>query len=341
MQTITILVTGAAGFIGSHLCEALLGIKQRDYSLSSDEAGSHIKVIGLDNFCDFYSPAVKWQNIQSCLASKSFTLVEADIRDKKKIQELFSSYKIDVVVHLAAMPGVRPSIKNPELYTDVNVNGTLTLLEACKQYEVTNFLFGSSSSVYGNNPKLPFSESDRVDNPISPYAATKKAGELLSYTYHYLYNISTICLRFFTVYGPRQRPDLAIHFFARRMLQGESIPLFGNGSSERDYTYIDDIVAGVLRAIHFVQTGTHYEIFNLGESRTISLNKMVETLEKTLATKAKKKSVPMPPGDVIRTYADIEKSKKLLGYNPNTPFEEGIQKFVDWLKNSSLNQSIP
>jgi UDP-glucuronate 4-epimerase len=338
MKTTNILVTGAAGFIGSHLCEALLGISQKDYSRILSIVDSQIKVIGLDNFCDFYSPAVKRQNIQSCLASKNFTLVEADIRDEKKVSEVFSSKPIDLVVHLAAMPGVRPSIRKPGLYTDVNVNGTLTLLEACKKYGVTNFIFASSSSVYGNNPKIPFSESDRVDTPISPYAATKKAGELLSHTYHHLYNISMICLRYFTVYGPRQRPDLAIHFFARRMLQGKPIPVFGNGTSERDYTYIDDIVDGTLKAINFVQTGVHYEIFNLGESRTISLNKMIETLEKALGIKAKKESAPLPAGDVIRTYADIEKSKKLLGYNPDIPFEEGIQKFVDWLKNSGSTQ---
>lgn len=312
-----ILITGSAGFIGSHLAEALVD--------------DH-KIIGLDNFCDFYDPQIKWQNINKLQKSRNFQIIQADIRDQKQLEEVFRLNKIDLVIHLAAMAGVRPSIADPQLYTEVNINGTVNLLEASKKNGVKNFIFASSSSVYGNNKKVPFAESDPVDFPISPYASTKKAGELICHTYHHLEKISMALLRFFTVYGPRQRPDLAIHKFARKILSNETIPVFGDGSTQRDYTYIDDIIDGILRSIDFVNNGCKYEIFNLGESQTISLSKMIRTIENALEMKAEKKILPLQPGDVKRTYADISKSKKILGYDPQVDFKTGIEKFVHWLK---------
>ncbi|MFT8316567.1 MAG: GDP-mannose 4,6-dehydratase [Clostridium sp.] len=321
-----ILVTGGAGFIGSHLCEALL--KREN------------KVIIIDNFNDYYNPIIKKKNIQDMYNSMKLNgisihnlrLFEGDIRDKEKLNEVFNE-KIDIIVHLAAMAGVRPSIKNPVLYYDVNINGTLNLLEKCRENEIKKFVFASSSSVYGNNKKVPFSESDNVDFPISPYAATKKSGELLCHTYYHLYNINTACLRFFTVYGPRQRPDLAIHKFTKLISNGEGIPFYGDGTTERDYTYIDDIVNGILSAIDWVDNSNkNYEIFNIGGDHTISLKEMVETIENTLDKKAKLNIMPMQPGDVNRTCADISKSNNVLGYNPKVSFKEGIKNFVDWYK---------
>ncbi len=312
-----ILVTGAAGFIGSHLCDAL--IKEHD-------------VIGIDNFCDFYDMKIKRNNIKGLAQFDNFQIIKADIRSKSELEDVFSHHKFDLVIHLAAMAGVRPSIADPVLYTEVNVNGTVNLLEQCKKQGVKKFIFASSSSVYGNNKKVPFAESDPVDLPISPYASTKKAGELICHTYHHLEQISMVILRFFTVYGPRQRPDLAIHKFARKILADEVIPVFGDGSSKRDYTYIDDIIDGVLRSVDFVTNGCHYEIFNLGESQTISLFKMIGTIEKSLGKRAEKETLPPQPGDVDQTFADISKAKELLGYNPKTKFRAGVDKFVEWLK---------
>ena len=313
-----ILVTGVAGFIGSHLCEKLLNKN---------------KVVGLDNFCDFYDPQIKFSNIKKCLKNENFILHEADIRNKEHLSEIFSKHDFEIIIHLAAMAGVRPSIKDPRLYTEVNINGTVNLLEECKKNKIKNFIFASSSSVYGNNKKVPFSEDDNVDFPISPYAATKKAGELICHTYHHLEKISIACLRFFTVYGPRQRPDLAIHKFARKMIGNESIPVFGDGSTQRDYTYIDDIIDGIIKSIDYIRSGNHFEIFNLGESQTITLNEMISILEKSLNIEARKVWLPMQPGDVNRTFADISKSKKMLGYNPKTEFKSGVEKFIKWLKN--------
>ena len=311
-----ILVTGAAGFIGSHLCEYLVN--------------SHY-VYGLDNFCDFYDPEIKRNNIGKLKNHKNFQLFEVDIRDKSGLNFIFSENSFDMVIHLAAMAGVRPSIEDPDTYTEVNINGTVNLLEECKKNNIKKFIFASSSSVYGNNPKVPFSEKDNVDFPISPYAATKKAGELICYTYHHLYQISMAALRFFTVYGPRQRPDLAIHKFAKKIINNEPIQIFGDGTTERDYTYIDDIINGIIKAIDFIIQNNDYQIFNLGESKTISLERMIKTIETSLGKKAQKEWLPMQPGDVIRTYADISKSKKMLGYNPKVDFEIGIQKFIEWL----------
>jgi len=316
-----LLVTGAAGFIGSHLCEKLL---------------EKHKVVGFDNFCDFYDPKIKFDNLKKCLKDDNFILHETDIRDKEQLSEIFSKYDFQTVIHLAAMAGVRPSIEDPQLYTEVNINGTVNLLEECKKHKIRNFIFASSSSVYGNNKKIPFSESDNVDFPISPYAATKKAGELICHTYHHLEKISVICLRFFTVYGPRQRPDLAIYKFSQKILDNESIPVFGDGSTQRDYTYIDDIIDGIDKSLNYIRSGNHFEIFNLGESQTITLNEMISTIERTLNIKAKKEWLPMQPGDVMRTFADISKSKKILGYNPKTEFQDGVRRFIEWLRGNDI-----
>ena len=311
-----VLVTGAAGFIGSHLCERLLADGR--------------SVIGVDNFDDFYEPHIKRRNIAPCLRSKNFQLIEADIRDRDAMDRIIGA-GVDIIVHLAARAGVRPSIAQPVLYADVNINGTMVLLEAAKEYKIDKFIFASSSSVYGNNEKVPFSEEDNVDFPISPYAATKKAGELICHTYHHLCDISMTCLRFFTVYGPRQRPDLAIHKFARLIEGGKPITVFGDGSMMRDFTYIDDIVAGTLAAI---EKCDGYHIYNLGESQPISVNDLIAEIEKALGKKAVKEHLPPQPGDVERTYADVSKAIANLGYQPSTPIHVGLATFVDWLRQS-------
>jgi UDP-glucuronate 4-epimerase len=308
------LVTGAAGFIGSHLSERLL-----------DDG---LMVVGLDNFDDFYNPQIKRQNIKGCLKNKNFQLVKADIRDSAAMDKTVGG-GIEIIVHLAARAGVRPSIEKPLLYADVNINGTMVLLEAAKKHKVNKFIFGSSSSVYGNNKKVPFSEDDNVDFPISPYAATKKAGELICHTYHHLYGICTNCLRFFTVYGPRQRPDLAIHKFAQLIEQGKPIPVYGDGSMMRDFTYIDDIIDGTVAAMNKC---TGFSIYNLGESRPISVNDLIAEIEKALGKKAVKKYLPPQPGDVERTFADVTKAVNELGYKPNTTIQAGLAKFVQWLR---------
>jgi UDP-glucuronate 4-epimerase len=312
-----ILVTGGAGFIGSSLCEKLIDLNH--------------SVFCLDNFCDFYSPKIKENNISTLLENKNFKLYRNDIRDLSQLDKIFSENNFELLIHLAAMAGVRPSIENPLLYTEVNVNGTLNILEMCRKYHVKKMIFASSSSVYGNSQKVPFSESDNVDYPISPYAATKKSGELLCYNYHHLYDLSVICLRFFTVYGPKQRPDLAIHKFAKAIIEGKSIPVFGDGSTQRDYTYIDDIIDGITKSINYINNNKVYEIFNLGESQTISLNEMISTIEKHLNLKAIKEFKNKQPGDVERTFADISKSRKILNYDPKTSFSDGIKKFIAWL----------
>ncbi len=309
------LVTGAAGFIGSHLCEALL---ERDW-----------QVVGLDNFDEFYDPSVKRDNIGLCEENKNFKLVQGDIRDLPLLESLLRGRDIDVLLHLAAKAGVRPSIADPLAYNDVNVTGTACLLEAARRHKLTKFIFASSSSVYGNNKKIPFAESDNVDFPISPYAATKKAGELLCHTYSHLFGINLTCLRFFTVYGPRQRPDLAIHKFTRLIEAGESIPVFGDGSMSRDFTYIDDIIAGVLAAIDRCQG---YNIYNLGESQPILLRDLIAAIEKALGKTAIIDRLPPQPGDVNRTFADISLARKELGYSPSTDLDKGLENFVTWFR---------
>ncbi len=313
-----ILITGVAGFIGSHLAENLI----KDH-----------KIIGIDNFCDYYSPETKNSNISKLTSLDNFKLYKIDIRSMSEVEKCFEIESIDLVVHLAAMAGVRPSIVDPVLYTEVNINGTVNLLEACKKNNIKKFIFASSSSVYGNNKTVPFSEDDIVDFPISPYASTKKAGELICHTYHHLEEMSIACLRFFTVYGPRQRPDLAIHKFMNKIINNEPIQVFGDGTTKRDYTYIDDIIDGISKTINYVGNNEFvYDIFNLGESQTISLSEMIDTIEEVIGKKAIKEIMPMQAGDVEQTYANISKSKRLLGYNPSMNFEEGIERFYNWYK---------
>jgi len=311
----TILVTGAAGFIGSHLSERL--VRQG------------MSVVGLDNFDPFYEPAVKWNNIAELLTSPNFKLVEGDIRNPVLAEKVFREGQFDMVVHLAAKAGVRPSIQDPAGYVDVNINGTVVLLEAARAAGIKKFIFASSSSVYGNNEKVPFSETDNVDNPISPYAATKKAGELICYTYSHLYGMDMTCLRFFTVYGPRQRPDLAIHKFARLIEQGKAIPVYGDGSMERDFTYIEDIIDGVVASMKQCQG---YHIYNLGESRPVRLDVLIAELEKALGKKAIIDRQPEQPGDVKRTFADVQKAVLELGYQPKTQLADGLKAFVVWMR---------
>lgn len=323
----TILVTGGAGFIGSHLSERLL------------KEGN--KVLVIDNFNNYYDPSIKRNNVEevkkTCIENNisldNYKVFEGDIRDNEFLKEVFSN-KIDSIMHLAAMAGVRPSIEDPSLYYDVNITGTVNLLERCREAGVKQLVFASSSSVYGNNEKVPFAEVDRVDNPISPYAATKKSGELLCHTYHHLFNMNIACLRFFTVYGPRQRPDLAINKFTSLILEDKEIPFYGDGTTSRDYTFIEDIVSGIVASINYINTGERiFEIFNIGGDKTVSLIEMVETIEEVLGKKAKLNRLSMQAGDVNRTCADIRYSNKILGYVPKTSFKDGIIKFVKWKKN--------
>ncbi len=308
------LVTGAAGFIGSHLSERLLK--------------DGWTVVGVDCFDTFYDPRIKRANIAGSLSHSAFRLIEADIRDKTAMERAVEP-DTDVIVHLAARAGVRPSIAEPALYTDVNINGTVVLLEIARQRGVPKFVFASSSSVYGNNRKVPFSEDDNVDFPISPYAATKKAGELICHTYHHLHGMAINCLRFFTVYGPRQRPDLAIHKFARLIEEGKPIPVYGDGSMMRDFTYIEDILNGVVAAM---DRCTAYQIYNLGESQPISVSDLIAELEHALGKKAVRQYLPVQPGDVDRTYADIAKARTHFAYKPSTDIRTGLARFVAWLR---------
>jgi UDP-glucuronate 4-epimerase len=315
-----VLITGGAGFIGSHLVERLLA-----------EGGWRITVV--DDFNDFYDPAIKRENVRLRLTNPDYKLIAADIRDYEALSQAFADTNFDCIVHLAARAGVRPSLKEPRLYVETNINGTLNLLELARAHGVRQFIFGSSSSVYGMNSKVPFSEDDPIFNPISPYAATKAAGELICHSYAHLYDMRTVCLRFFTVYGARQRPDLAIHKFARLISAGEPIPVFGDGTTRRDYTYVDDIIAGVRAAIDYDQS--KYEVINLGESRTVELRELISLIEKALDRNAEIDRQPPQPGDVPQTFADISKARRLLSYNPQTQIEEGIAKFVEWFR---LNQ---
>lgn len=312
-----LLVTGGAGFIGSHLVDRLLQ--------SNVE-----RVTVVDDFNDFYEPQIKRENISHHLKDPRYKLAEVDIRDHSALEQLFNQNRFDCIVHLAARAGVRPSLGQPQLYTETNINGTLNLLELARQHNIKQFVFGSSSSVYGINAKVPFSEDDPIRQPISPYAATKAAGELLCHTYSHLYGLRCVCLRFFTVYGPRQRPDLAIHKFAKLISQGKPIPVFGDGTTRRDYTYIDDIIDGVIAAIR--HNKTDYEVFNLGESRTVELRELISLLEKELDTRATIDRQPPQPGDVPQTFADITKARALLGYNPQTQIEAGLHRFVEWFR---------
>ncbi|MEW5795020.1 MAG: GDP-mannose 4,6-dehydratase [Candidatus Zixiibacteriota bacterium] len=312
----SILVTGGTGFIGSHLVDRLLA------------RGARVTV--LDNFNDFYDPRIKRANIASHLDFQGYTLVEGDIRVPGTVNQTFAKGGFHLVIHLAAMAGVRPSVENPALYHEVNLIGTMNVLEAIRQYGVPKLVFASSSSVYGNNTKVPFAESDPVDHPISPYAATKKAGELMAHTYHHLYGINTACLRFFTVYGPRQRPEMAICKFTDRITRGQEIDVYAEGHSRRDYTYIDDIIDGVMAAC---DADLEYEIINLGRSDTVGLLDLITKLEKLLGKKAKTRLMPSQPGDVEQTYADITKARRLLGFQPRVSIDTGLARFAEWYLN--------
>ena len=313
----TMLVTGGAGFIGSHLCERLLS--------------DGVKVICLDNFDSFYDPDIKIKNAEG-IAKKFrdlFELVTGDIRNPGHLKAVFQKNQIDFVVHLAARAGVRPSIADPLLYQDVNIRGTIVLLEACKAYKIKNFIFASSSSVYGENQRVPFTEEDLNIQPISPYGATTRAGELLCYSYHHLYGMNVACLRIFTAYGPRQRPEMAIHQFTRLIDRGEKIQIYGDGSSRRDYTYVDDLIDGIFAVIHHHKG---FEIYNLGESQTTSLNELIRLIEEALGKKAIFEISEPQPGDVSVTYADVSKAEQRLGYRPKIKIEEGMKRFVKWYK---------
>ena len=313
------LITGGAGFIGSSLSEEL--IKQGN------------RVIAIDNFCDFYNPKIKENNVKKLLENKNFKLYRKDIRDRQSIKEIFEENNIDIVMHLAAMAGVRPSIENPVLYQEVNCMGTQNILEEMKEHNVKNLVMASSSSVYGNCKEVPFREDMIVDFAISPYAATKKANEVMTHVYHKLYNMNVMMLRFFTVYGPKQRPDLAINKFTKYMLEGKNIPMFGDGTTSRDYTYITDIVDGIIQSCDYViKNNNVYEILNLGNSSPVSLKEMIYTIGKALNIEPKIEEMPMQPGDVERTYADITKAKRIIGYEPKISFEQGIKYFVEWYK---------
>lgn len=320
----TILVTGCAGFIGSHTTRELLN---KGYN-----------VVGIDNLNDYYNPKWKKQNLAQFKHENNFTYHCLDIIDQEKTAKIFKQAQqqnqpIKKIVHLAARAGVRPSIEKPILYEQTNVLGTLNLLELVKEFKVPHFIFASSSSVYGNQKKTPFSETDPVNEPISPYAATKKAGEMLCHTYAYLYKINTTCLRFFTVYGPAGRPDMAPYLFTEAIVKGDQIKKFGDGSSKRDYTYIDDIVAGVVAA---VERPFKFEIINLGNNQPVSLNEFIDSLEQIIGSKAKIKPMPMQPGDVTQTYADIKKAKQLLDFEPKISLYQGLKKFVAWYQENRL-----
>ncbi len=317
-----ILVTGGAGFIGSCLTDRLLADGR--------------EVVVLDSFDPFYDPAAKLRNLREASANPGFRLVQGDIRDAASTDAAFGAAPIETVVHLAARAGVRPSIEDPVAYVSVNLDGTVRLLEACRRHGVGRFVFGSSSSVYGNNIKVPFEETDPVDQPISPYAATKRAGELLARTYHHLFGIKVACLRFFTAFGPRQRPDLAIRKFAELMAAGQEIPVYGDGTSGRDYTYVDDIVDGIVLA---VDRATAFHTWNLGGSQPVALDDVIARLALGLRVEPRIRRLPPQPGDVDRTWADVSRTKRDLGWSPRTSFDAGMDAFLAWFEVERLRAS--
>ncbi|MBI1764233.1 MAG: GDP-mannose 4,6-dehydratase [Acidobacteria bacterium] len=310
------LITGGAGFIGSNLVDRLLALNPA-------------RLVVLDNFDDFYSTSVKRANIADHLRQRNYRLIETDIRNYNELKQVFADEVFDTIIHLAAKAGVRPSLADPRGYHEVNVTGTLNLLELAQRNDIKKFVFGSSSSVYGAKAVAPFRE-DAPLLPISPYAATKASGELLAHTYSHLYGMNITCLRFFTVYGPRQRPDLAIHKFARLIASGQPVPVFGDGSAERDFTYIDDILNGIAAAAEY--DATPFEVINLGASQTVTVKQMIEGLEEALGQKATLDYQPPQPGDVPRTHADVSKARQLLNYQPTTPFAVGIRRFAEWFE---------
>lgn len=310
-----VLVTGAAGFIGSTLVDRLLHEGR--------------EVVGLDSFDPFYPESEKRRNLEAALRCPGFRLQRGDIRDVAAVERLFADGCFDAVVHLAALAGVRPSLERPALYADVNVHGTAVILEAAARHGVARLLFASSSSVYGERTGGPFQETDPVERPLSPYAATKRAGELLAHAFHHAHGLSVSCARIFTAYGPRQRPDLAIRKFVERMLRDEPLPVFGDGSSLRDFTYVDDLIEGLVRAL---DKDLGYAILNFGAGRTIALSEVIDRLERALGTKARIEWLPRQPGDVSRTWADVSAARDTLGYEPAVSIEAGIGRFVEWLR---------
>lgn len=316
-----VLITGGAGFIGSSLADELLGLGH--------------EVVVVDNFNDYYDIDRKELNIKEAMNSPNFKLYRADITDKEVMEGMFDKEKFDKVVHLAARAGVRSSLEDPFSYADTNYVGTLVLLELAKKYNVKNFVFGASSSVYGNADRIPFSEDDRADKPISPYAATKRACELLCYTYHHLYKLNITCLRFFTVYGPRGRPDMAIYKFIDKIHKGEEITVFGDGTSKRDYTFINDILKGIILALN---KEIPFGIYNLGNSKTVELKRLIEVIEEAMQKKAVKKYLPMQPGDVNLTYCDLTNASRDLGFKPQVKIEEGIRRTVEWYMKEEVNR---
>ncbi len=320
-----VLVTGAAGFIGSHLCERLLA--------------EGCRVWGIDNFDPYYAESVKRANIAPALTDSSMRLVEGDIRDGVLLEGLFADVPFDAVVHLAARPGVRPSLEEPLPCIEVNVDGTVRLLEAMRRNHVSRLVFGSSSSVYGDSSIAPYSEDQAADRPISPYAASKRAAEHLVYAYHHLFGLSAVCLRFFTVYGPRQRPDLAIHKFARLLARGEPLPFYGSGGSGRDYTYVDDAVEAIIRSLRFTDAGSNggarFEILNVGRGEPVTLNELVEALARALGRKPRLDRQPDQPGDVSYTCASTERIENTLGFRPVVGLDEGLSRFAAWIAESA------
>jgi len=325
LQGKRVLLTGGAGFIGSHLSEALL------------RQGAQLTIV--DCLDSFYSPAWKRANLDDVRKAGAFDLAEVDICDFAALRGVFERARPEVLLHLAARAGVRPSIEQPRLYEQVNLSGTVNLLELAREFSVPRFVFGSSSSVYGATSRAPFAEDHVEGRPISPYAATKLSGELLCYTYAHLYQIAILCLRFFTVYGARQRPDLAIHKFIALVEAGQPIPVFGDGSTGRDYTYVDDIVAGVLAAANYAMPpGVPYDVFNLGNSSPVTLNEMIAAIEKATGKRAVREQKPLQPGDVPLTWADVTKSARLLGYKPSTTLAQGLEKMVAWYRSAAPNR---
>lgn len=322
----TYLITGGAGFIGSHLTESLI---------------EKNRVIVVDNFCEFYNSEIKEDNLKNVINHPNFVLEKVDITNKEELSRIFHKYKIDVVIHLAGMAGVRPSIQKPILYQEINCIGTNNILEAMREANVKKIIFSSSSSVYGNSEKVPFVEDDSCDRMISPYAATKRASELMMHVYHQVYGFDVLILRFFTVYGPRQRPDLAISKFLDKILKGEKISLYGDGTTSRDYTYVTDIIEGIQKGSHYLENNQNvYEIFNIGSHHPVTLIEMVKTIEKTVGKKAIIEHLPMQAGDVNRTYANIEKAKSVLGYEPKVSFEKGIENFCTWYKENLNKEEV-
>lgn len=324
MKMRTVLVTGSAGFIGSHTAEALLS---RGY-----------QVVGLDNFDPYYPRSVKERNLQALSANPRFSLIEGDVRDELLLADIMAEYRPWGVVHLAALAGVRPSLEQPDRYMDVNVTGTMRVLEACRAGGVQRMTFASSSSVYGEMNRTPFSEDQSVSHPVSPYAASKVAGEVCCYTHHHLYGLGIVCLRYFTVYGPRQRQDLAINKFARQITSGQAIQLFGDGSTSRDYTYVDDTVKGTIAAL---ESGLSWDIINLGGCHPVSLNHLVTSLESALGRTARIERLPLQPGDMTRTCADVTKARDLLGWQAEVGLEEGLERFAKWHSGGYQQVKVP